>query len=541
LLILPGTLPLDSTPVRNELLRYLPDFWAAVMDTDIDGPESRPFAIDGNVPALGRYNAARRVARTIFVGSAPSVAAQRVRGLEEVRVRLGCSQPGEPAAVFGDALRRMGGQLTYLYTDGSRYWYDTRPTVNKLARDRAQGYRDEEVNAELVSRLRAVPKNRDFAAFHVAPPETSDVSDEERVRIVVLHPHATHKRTGETEALRTARRTLESRGTAQRLYKNMLVFLAADEGDAEALRLAVRDYLAWQSIQDERDELNLDAQQRRQVKTSLGKADETVDLRVRGAYNWLLVPVQPEPLGPIEFQANKIGGDDSFYDRAGRRLRNDGLLIYDWSPDILRMELDRYIWSEERGWEVGLKQLWEYLAQYCYLPRLFDREVLVKAVKDGVGRLDAPFAYATGKSAEGYHTGLVLRGLGTVYFDERSLLVHPEHVVTPPEVEVEVTDKGGTKTSGGGGQKIGEKPEPVEKVISRYYGRVAVDAQRVNKEMGLIVEEVIQRLTSQVGCEVEITVEIKARKADGFEEGTIRTVSENSRTLKFETFGFEEA
>jgi len=78
-------------------------------------------------------------------------------------------------------------------------------------------------------------------------------------------------------------------------------------------------------------------------------------------------------------------------------------------------------------------------------------------------------------------------------------------------------------------------------VLSRYYGRVALDAQRVNKDMGLIVEEVIERLTSQVGCEVEITVEIKARKADGFEESTIRTVSENSRTLKFEHYGFEEA
>jgi hypothetical protein len=39
---MPGTLPLDATPVRNELLRYLPDTWAAVFDTDIDGPDSRP-------------------------------------------------------------------------------------------------------------------------------------------------------------------------------------------------------------------------------------------------------------------------------------------------------------------------------------------------------------------------------------------------------------------------------------------------------------------------------------------------------------------
>ena len=543
LLIMPGMLPLDAAPVRNELLRYLPDTWAAVFDTDIDGPRSRPLAIDGNVPTLGRYNASRRVARTVFIGSAPSVAQMSVRGLEEIRIRLGCAQPGEPAAVFGDALRRMGAQLTYLYTDGSRHWYDTRPTVNKLARDRAQGFPDPEVSVEIIDRLRRVPKNRDFAAFHVCPPETSDVVDESRARIVVLHPESTHKRTnGETEALKRTRAFLESRGTSQRLYKNMLLFIAADENDAEALSLAIRDFLAWKSIHKEREGLNLDAQQCRQVAASLGKADETVDLRLRSAYSWLLVPVQPDPLGPIEFQTSKISGSDNFYDRAARKLRNDGLLIYEWSPDILRMELDRYIWSEERGWEVGLKQLWEYLAQYCYLPRLFDQQVLMQAVKDGVGRLDAPFAYATSKSDQGCHAGLVFRKLGAIYFDQNSLIVHPEHIVRPPEPEpAKVSETTVTVAADAGGlaQKGVELP-PKEKVLSRYYGRVDIDPQRVNKDMGVIVEEVIERLTSQVGCEVEITLEISARRSGGFDESTVRTIGENSRTLKFEHHGFEE-
>ncbi len=56
----------------------------------------------------------------------------------------------------------------------------------------------------------------------------------------------------------------------------------------------------------------------------------------------------------------------------------------------------------------------------------------------------------------------------------------------------------------------------------------------------MVVDEVIQRLTSQVGCDVEITVEVTARKPDGFDDATVRTISENSRTLKFDTFGFEE-
>ncbi|MBN2393309.1 MAG: ATP-binding protein, partial [Anaerolineae bacterium] len=550
LLIMPGTLPLDATPIRNELLRYLPDTWSAVYETDIDGPESRPFKIDGDVPVLGRYSATRRVARTIFIGSAPSVAGQHVRGLEEVRIRLGCAQPGESAATFGDALRRMGGALTYLYTDGSRYWYDTRPTVNKLARDRAQAFKPADVDLEIITRLRKVPKTRDFAAFHVAPSGTSDVIDEGCVRVVVLLPGDTHKRgAAESAAIVATKRFLASRGNAQRLYKNMLVFIAPDDNDAAALGSAVRDYLAWDSINEEREELNLDAQQRRQVASSLNKANETVEVRLRGTYSWLIVPEQPEPLGPITFQAGRISGDDNFYARAARKLRNDGLLIEEWSPDILCMELERYIWNDERGWEVGLKQLWEYLAQYVYLPRLADREVLLAAVKAGVGRLDAPIAYATGKHPEGHHTGVLFRQLGQVYFDEHSLLVHPDHIVRPPEVvkppepqpggKKPVYVTGGTTPSDSGGT-VEPEPEP-QPALTRYYGRVDVDAQRVNKDMGLIVEEVIQRLTSQVGCEVEITVEIHARKPDGFDESTVRTISENSRTLKFEQYEFNDA
>jgi predicted AAA+ superfamily ATPase len=538
LLIMPGTLPLDTTPVRNELLRYLAETWAAVFDTEIDGPESRPLAIDSAIPAIGRYRAGRRVARTIFIGSAPSVTAQRVRGLEEIRIRLGCAQPGEPTAVFGDALRRMATQFAHLYTDSSRYWYDTVPTVTKLARDRAQSFSQDEVNADIVDRLRSVPKNRDFGAFHVAPPDTSDVVDEDRVRIVVLHPDATHKRTnGESEAMRAARRILETRGSSQRLYKNMLLFIAPDSNDVEALRSGVRDFLAWQSIHDEREALNLDAQQRRQAGTSLKKANETVDLRIRETYNWLLVPSQPEALGDIDVQSSKISGDDNFYDRAARKLRNDGLLIYEWSPDILKMELDRYVWSEEKGWEIGLKQLWEYLAQYCYFPRLFDQQVLVKAVADGVARLDAPIAYATGKSEEGHHTGLVFHAAGPVYFDEASIVVHPEHVVHPPEVPPAVFREG---EAAEGGEPSEAEEAPGKPVLSRYYGRVEVDPKRVNKDMALIVEEVIERLTSQVGCEVHITVEVKAERAEGFDESTVRTITENSRTLKFDQYEFEE-
>lgn len=188
--------------------------------------------------------------------------------------------------------------------------------------------------------------------------------------------------------------------------------------------------------------------------------------------------------------------------------------------------------------------MWEYLAQYCYLPRLFDHDVLLVAVRNGVRRGDAPLAYATGVSDEGYHTGLLYKDSGQVYFDDQSILVHPDHVkiAPPPPPRPSGTDQIPTTT------QIGEpKPgigtstevEPKPQVTTRYYGRVDLNPQRVNREMGLIVEEVIERLTSLVGCEVEITLEVSARLPEALMKPLIRTVSENSRTLKFENFEFE--
>ena len=139
-LILPANVPLDDPRVQFELTRYLPDNWVPVIERDVDGANSLPLRLDGEVPNLGKYGACRRVARSIYLGSAPIPAAAN-QGIEDRRIKLGCVIPGEPAAVFGDAMRRLGSAATYLYQDGARYWYSTQPTVANLADSRAEEYR----------------------------------------------------------------------------------------------------------------------------------------------------------------------------------------------------------------------------------------------------------------------------------------------------------------------------------------------------------------------------------------------------------------
>src|SRR5260370_5930813 len=108
-------------------------------------------------------------------------------------------------------------------------------------------------------------------------------------------PHA--NRDDKSPARREAAAILDSRGSAPRNFRNTLVFLAGDVNRLRELEQAVRQYLAWQSIWDDRVALNLDQFQTRQAETKRKSADEAIDLRINEAYQWLLVPGQPDPKG----------------------------------------------------------------------------------------------------------------------------------------------------------------------------------------------------------------------------------------------------
>jgi hypothetical protein len=69
---------------------------------------------------------------------------------------------------------------------------------------------------------------------------------------------------------------------------------------------------------------------------------------------------------------------------------------------------------------------------------------------------------------------------------------------------------------------------------------VELNPTRVGRDAGRIAEEVISHLAGLVGATVTVTLEIDADIPDGAPENVVRTVTENSRTLKFSSQGFEE-
>ena len=578
-LILPANVPIDESAVHSELTRYLEDNWTPVIERDIDGPHSLPLRIDRENANLGRHSASRRVARTIYLGSAPNLRNPN-RGLAEGQVKLGCVQPGENVAIFGDALRRLSDQSTHLSLDGQRYWYATQPTVTRLAQDRAAQLDEENVLQEIEKRLRAEQSNRgDFARVHICPTSGADIAeDDTSARLVILKPHLTHALHDQnSQAREAAKAILDLRGNTHRGYRNTLVFLAADRNRLEDLKQGVRQYLAWESIHQQSETLNLDAFQRNQARTKRDEANKSVEARIPEAYIWLLVPDQPDPKQPDELQEIRMQPQpqNPLPINACRRLRTEDMLITQYAGTLLRRELDRIpLW---RGNHVNTKELADYFARYVYLPRLRNTEVLLAAIRDGAQTLwweRETFAYADSWDAErNRYLGLKAGQHVQVVVNANSVLVKPEvaaaqiaaeavavspapaavtetYIQTPTKPSLALNEHNGASTL-----------EPAtaitlptsifpparaatlltgEQQFHRFYGSVKINPRVMAGDAGKIMEEVIKHLTTLYGANVQVTLEIQANIPNGVPEATVRTITENCRTLHFESFGFEE-
>lgn len=557
LLIMPGSISLDVSNIRDELTRHVGDNWNAIVDHEVDGKASIPFQKDQEVIRFGHLMAARRVARTVMLGSAPSTRSDSIRGLETSRIRLGVVQPGENIATFNDALNTLQTSLTYLYSNPSndRFWFDTRPTLRKTVEDRASQRSNEEVEMEIERRLKGIRKERPFGRIHVCPDSSMDVSDEQDVGLVILKYRQTYKSNNPRDlAIQAAEAILNTRGTSPRIYRNMLAFIAPDQNMMSALREEVKRFLAWKSIKEDSVDLNLDAAQNRETENNLNRSNQTVEARIQETYCHLLVPYidREIDLKTVVWDTISIrGGTDSIVLKAARKMQQNEQLITQWAPALLNMQLDNLLWQDRNELNVG--ELWKLLCTYCYLPRLASFEVLQAAIQAGVNSEDY-FAYADSVSDGKYVALKYNQYVG--FIDKSGYLVkqiaalkqkaaEAANPVTPqpvwPVIDTPVVP-GCTDTPAQPGRPpvIDVPAQPPKPQNCHFEMMTTLDSTRVVKNIGNLMDEVINHLMQVEGANVEIKLLVEATMPGGTPVTTVRTVTENCKTLKVESFGFDE-
>jgi hypothetical protein len=144
----------------------------------------------------------------------------------------------------------------------------------------------------------------------------------------------------------------------------------------------------------------------------------------------------------------------------------------------------------------------------------------------------------------GLHYGMQF----TVAEDDAGLLVRPD--VARKQIDDETAPPAAAEPNGRRicphtptpptGQGPNQPNGPVEPLKpKRFHGTVVLDSARVGRDASRIADEVITHLVGLVGSNVKITLDIDADIPAGVPDNVVRTVTENSRTLKFGNRGFE--
>jgi hypothetical protein len=558
-LILPGRVPVAHERVRASALYPLDPLFSAVVDREVDGDGSLPARMEANpTRRISQARAATRAARAVFLCSAPLVG-QPNAGLTGQGLRLAAAEPGDQLAIFGEALRELSERAAYLYEEAGRYWFSTQPTLNRLAEDRAKALAEHEVDAAIVEVLREDAKTKSgFHRVFAAADDPIGIDEAEAVSLVILGPATTHagRGAGKSAATDAVTDTLMRCRSAQRRFRNTLLFAAADEAQLAIAREAMRRSLAWQSIggeprQSQRVDMRLQSQmtqaQLADARDKAKNSQEGATRAVRTAWSHVLFPIEsteagkPFDLDHIAITAReRTGVPAAVYDKTS--AKGDGIIKEALGGETLATRLAE-LWPADRP-HLAVAEIAEWFATYVYLPKLRDRVVLENAIRDALARLDPKFAYADGFDAPtGKYAGLLWQKAPNGPMPQSALVVRPESALPQLRSVAPIPSPGpGSPVHPDPSTVPPISPEPPSNAQPRrFFGSVEIDMVRPVKAFDAILNAVVMELQRTKGAKVRMTLEIEADTQDGFSDADIGVVRDNARQLKFkaESTGFE--
>ena len=172
-------------------------------------------------------------------------------------------------------------------------------------------------------------------------------------------------------------------------------YSSPDNRQLDNLKEAMRSSLAWDGIvrDAETGRLDLKTSDIALAKDKAKESRETVQTRLKETWCYLIYPYQDTAQSDVELTSARIPAQDGVLGRASKKLVSDEALLPEIGPERLNRELEKYIWNGKP--HLHLKDLWEYINRYTYLPRMKNRDTLIKSVQSAVsGMLPGPFAYA---------------------------------------------------------------------------------------------------------------------------------------------------
>jgi hypothetical protein len=456
-----GTAPLADSYFRAEAFEQLGEhrLEAAVL-SDIAGEESWAVRLDAAAPdTIKRARLHQKVAAAVFFESSGGQV-QEWATLPEIRLAV-----GEPGIDIGNVETVLDDLRSayYLRVEGTRYWFSHKANVEKLVADRRATISDTRAEEKMREAIRSVfdagPKVFERRYF---PEESGSLPNVPSLTLAVLSPeHSWEPALREATKQRITSFIQECAGVG-RTYKSALLFSVPHS--TQRLKDEAKKLLALESLEGERDRLQLDESDQKDLRQSKERSQRDLKENVWRAYRYLVLLGEDGKPREIDLGLQHSSGGESLVGLIAARLRQEGLLEESVSADFVVRNWPPALeeWSTK-----GVRDTFYASPQF---PRLSDWNALRTTIAEGVRQ--GRFGYASKSQAGTYQTAVIEDpgfGPANVEFSDEVVLLPREKALSLKEgagkEPVAIRDRGEGHEAGSGEEEPGPPTAPPTGVI----------------------------------------------------------------------------
>lgn len=267
--------------------------YQSVVAADVIGEKANAVLLDDERgDEYAREKITQGLAAAILLGSFGGQAERA--GFSSKDLKLVCSRPALNWNYTDGALLSLEERAFFLHTAsagmlGKRYWFGTKPTLNKLIVQYRQPFQAQDFDEEIVRKVEQQVKalkpsaatwrvlvvpSTDFSTFGASLPEQKSLT------LLILPPAFGLGENGERRTIEHQILTLSQKcGTRERQFRNTLLFLLPSARGLQRLRQALRELAALEAVQRDYHS-QLDAEQladlAERIKTARANVDDTL-------------------------------------------------------------------------------------------------------------------------------------------------------------------------------------------------------------------------------------------------------------------------
>lgn len=355
--------------------------WETVMHADVYGTSSNAYKIDNLEPSGNAftYRITQGVATTLLLAS---VGGDHQHGLSMPELKLCMLRPN--AFNHNDingSLNKLEDVAHYLYssnTGGKRYWFQSKANINILLNQAKSEVSVDEMNLEILKRLKAI--NQMGSPFKILVDPAEDIPEQKSLTLILLHPKysaAIDRISSSVE--RVINHISTKRGLSERIYRNTILYLTCSEAGRAQLNVKLADYIACTKILTEYATA-LERDQKADIEARKRTYDHELEDALAQAYSVVLKHSAKEGIHRYNIQEPsrdlstlisinlpaKLKEEEWLLDTVGRKtLADNNLLPTVETPIPVKLVYEAFLKYDDKPMISGPEAIEHSVRKYC--------------------------------------------------------------------------------------------------------------------------------------------------------------------------------